>query len=161
MSLHQSNVVHRDIKPSNFLINDNFQDSGDFDLRIIDFAESYWPDGKEEADLACSHPYSPLECSEKLKGGTGLKEKEIDYWSVGITIYELFFRKMPLSFSRAFYVDIAASWSKELLLAVNQRQKYGLTLVDDIVTVITIKMLKCDQKQRMGLALTLTILETL
>lgn len=50
-----------------------------------------------------------------------LAKKEIDYWSVGVTIYELFFRKLPVSFSRIFSVDIAASWRTELLLAVNQR----------------------------------------
>lgn len=46
---------------------------------------------------------------------------EIDYWSVGMTIFELFFRKLPVSFSRAFLTDITASWKTELLLAVDQR----------------------------------------
>ena len=77
---------------------------------------------------------------------------------MGYTIYELFFRKQPLSFSRAFFKDIETSWRKELLLAVNQREKYGLNLVDDIVTVIAIKVLKYEQKQRINLALTFQIL---
>jgi hypothetical protein len=51
----------------------------------------------------------------------GIGKKEIDYWSVGITIYEIFFRKLPVSFSRAFLVDITSSWKTELLVAVNQR----------------------------------------
>ena len=38
-TLHESGVVHRDIKPSNFLLGD---EDGDFTLKIIDFAESYW-----------------------------------------------------------------------------------------------------------------------
>lgn len=67
MLLHQSGVVHRDIKPSNFLISDDSQNPNYYQLKIIDFAESY-SDSKfiseYNGDYACSHPYSPLECSE-------------------------------------------------------------------------------------------------
>jgi hypothetical protein len=35
-------------------------------LKIIDFAESYSENTKHlSQDYACSHPYSPLECSQK------------------------------------------------------------------------------------------------
>lgn len=51
----------------------------------------------------------------------GINRKEIDYWSVGVTIYEVFFRKLPVSFSRAFLVDITSTWKTELLFSVNQR----------------------------------------
>jgi len=80
---------------------------------------------------------------------------------VGVTIYELFFRKLPLSFSRAFLIDISASWKTELLLAVDQRQKYGFHLVDDIITIICIKMLKFDQQKRLKLTITKRILVAL
>jgi hypothetical protein len=36
-------------------------------------------------------------------------------------IYEIFFRKLPISFSRIFHLDIASSWKSELLVTVNQR----------------------------------------
>jgi hypothetical protein len=44
------------------------------------------------------------------------------------------------------------------LLAVDQREKYGLHLVDDIITIICIKMLKFEQEKRMKLTLTKSIL---
>ena len=79
----------------------------------------------------------------------GIANKEIDYWSVGITIFELFFRKLPISYSRAFSLDIAAGWKTDLTIILNQRKKQGLSLVDDIITIICIKMMKIDQKKRM------------
>lgn len=59
----------------------------------------------------------------------GIRNKEIDYWSVGVNIYEIFFRKLPMSYSRPFSNDISVNWKHELLMMVNQRQKYGLQLV--------------------------------
>jgi serine/threonine protein kinase len=61
MSLHESGVVHRDIKPSNFLIEDDCRNPNYYNLKIIDFAESYSKNiDFYEGDYACSHPYSPL-----------------------------------------------------------------------------------------------------
>lgn len=78
-----------------------------------------------------------------------------------MTLYELFFRKLPVSFSRAFISDITLSWKNELLLAVNQRPKYGLAVIDDVITVICIKMIKFDQEKRMNLTTALKILHLL
>ena len=76
-------------------------------------------------------------------------------------VYEVFFRKLPLSFSRVFHLDIAASWKSELLLSVNQREKYGLAVVEDIVTILCVKMLKIEQEKRMQLETALAILQLL
>lgn len=78
-----------------------------------------------------------------------------------MTLYELFFRKLPVSFSRAFMSDITLSWKNELLLAVNQRPKSGLGVVDDVITVICIRMIKFDQQKRMNLTAALKILNIL
>lgn len=78
-----------------------------------------------------------------------------------MTLYELFFRKLPVSFSRAFMSDITLSWKNELLLAVNQRPKSGLGVVDDVITVICIRMIKFDQQKRMNLTVALRILNLL
>ena len=40
----------------------------------------------------------------------GIENKEVDYWSIGINLYEIFFRKLPLSYSRPFQNDIVANW---------------------------------------------------
>jgi serine/threonine protein kinase len=162
-------VVHRDIKPSNILVQDStrFADKHElYHIKIIDFAESYSPEVTfYEGEYACSHPYSPLECAFKKQESTDTKEgivnKEIDYWSVGITLYELFFRKLPVSYSRPFLTDICLSWKNELILTVNQRQKYGLALVDDIITIICVKMMKLEQEKRMKLPIAKRIFELL
>lgn len=56
-----------------------------------------------------------------------------------------------MSFSKTFLSDITASWKNELLLAVNQRQKYGLAVIDQVITIICVKMIKFDQAERMKL----------
>jgi len=60
-------------------------------------------------------------------------------------IYEIFFRKLPVSFSRVFHLDIAASWKSELLMTANQREKYGLAVVEDVITLLCVKMVKIEQ----------------
>ena len=83
---------------------------------MIDFAESFSPSVQSyEGDYACSHPYSPLECNIKKSSNMeitkeGIENKEIDFWSVGLTIYEVFFRKLPISYSRPFFIDISTNW---------------------------------------------------
>ena len=105
--------MHRDIKPSNILIEDRIDDPV---IKIIDFAESYSSKvSLEVQEYASSFPYSPLECNEreniKPEGSRkGIVNPEIDYWSVGMTIYEIFFRKLPVSFSKTFLSDIISSW---------------------------------------------------
>jgi len=66
-----------------------------------------------------------------------------------------------LSFSRAFLIDISASWKSELLLAIDQREKYGFSLVEDIITIICVKTLKFNQKDRMNLNIIMEMLKVL
>lgn len=68
-----------------------------------------------------------------------------------MTIYELFFQKHPVSYSRPFYIDICTSWKTEFLNAVNQRSKIGLQLIDDIITILLVKSMKFEQKDRINL----------
>ena len=46
-----------------------------------------------------------------------------------------------------------------MLLTVNQRQKFGLVLVEDIITIVCVKMLKLAQNKRMKLTMARRILE--
>jgi hypothetical protein len=68
---------------------------------------------------------------------------------------------LPVSFSRAFLADITSTWKSELLVAVNQREKIGFNLVEDIINIICVKMMKFSQDQRMKLTTTKRILESL
>lgn len=58
-------------------------------------------------------------------------------------------------------MDITSTWKTELLFSVNQREKIGFTLVEDIVSIICIKMMKFSQEQRMNLTSTKCILDSL
>lgn len=44
------------------------------------------------------------------------------------------------------------------MLAVNQRQKIGLTVIDQIITIICVKMIKLEQKERMNLKMAYALL---
>ena len=58
-------------------------------------------------------------------------------------------------------MDITSTWKTELLFSVNQREKIGFTLVEDIISIICIKMMKFSQEQRMNLSSTKRILDSL
>lgn len=44
------------------------------------------------------------------------------------------------------------------MLAVNQRQKIGLAVIDQIITIICVKMIKLEQKERMNLKMAYALL---
>ena len=41
---------------------------------------------------------------------------------------------------------------------MNQRQKIGLTVIDQIITIICVKMIKLEQKERMNLKMAYALL---
>ena len=46
-------------------------------------------------------------------------------------------------------------------MIVNQRQKYGLYLIEDIITVLCMKLIKYSQEKRMRLNVVKNVLEVL
>ena len=86
---------------------------------------------------------------------------EIDNWSVGFTIYELFQRKIPISYSQQFFGDILSSWKSDLFLALDQREKTGLAYVEDVISLLMTRLVKMKQQERMKLRLVYTILKYL
>ena len=78
-----------------------------------------------------------------------------------MNIFEIFFRKMPVSYSRPFQTDIVATWKTELMVIVNQRQKYGIPLVEDIITIVCLRLIKYSQEKRMKLQLVRSILDVI
>lgn len=82
--LHNNDIVHRDIKPSNIIItkNDN--------IKLIDFGMSIHPNVKythNKQYLLGTIDYSPPE----LLRNSNAKNKSLDIYSLGATIYYIFF----------------------------------------------------------------------
>jgi formylglycine-generating enzyme required for sulfatase activity len=91
--LHQHNVVHRDIKSSNVLIAQ--RPDGSYNPKIADFGLS-----KEFTDSAKSYFSNSFVggsllyvAPEQLKGGE--TRKNVDLWSMGVMLFELFTGQVP------------------------------------------------------------------
>jgi formylglycine-generating enzyme required for sulfatase activity len=91
--LHQHNVVHRDIKSSNVLIAQ--RPDGTYNPKIADFglskqftdtAKSYFSNSFAGGSLLYVAP-------EQLKGGQ--IRKNVDLWSMGVMLFELFTGQVP------------------------------------------------------------------
>ena len=83
--LQKQKIIHRDLKPDNMMIDNNGY------LKVIDFGVAIDITGK---DYACSsigtfHYMAP----EVIKGNN--YNNAVDYWSVGIIAYELFYGRLP------------------------------------------------------------------
>ena len=83
--LQKQKIIHRDLKPENIMIDGNGY------LKVIDFGIAIDITGK---DYACSsigtfHYMAP----EVIKGNN--YNNSVDYWSVGVIVYELFYGRMP------------------------------------------------------------------
>ncbi|ELP86336.1 carbon catabolite-derepressing protein kinase, putative [Entamoeba invadens IP1] len=80
------NLIHRDIKPANFLLDENFL------VKVCDFgfAESVKESKHEDKG-------SPIYCAPEVMDydGTHPYSKEIDIYSLGITMWELFYEGYP------------------------------------------------------------------
>ncbi|MBQ8707420.1 MAG: serine/threonine protein kinase [Succinivibrionaceae bacterium] len=83
-ALHELDILHRDIKPANIILSEN-------GVRLIDFGISSDMDGKTVVQTKVGN--SPLYAAPETFYGTCLKES--DWYSVGITVYELYAGSTP------------------------------------------------------------------
>jgi len=81
-TLHKTNIIHRDIKPSNITLRDNGKD-----IVLIDFGISSVRNNDSTVLVSESGMTPEYSAPETFKG---LYLEESDYYSLGITIYELF-----------------------------------------------------------------------
>ncbi len=119
--LHKNNIIHRDLKPANILI----RDKDKLDLVLTDFGIAR----ALEEDLSkvqttgfkgTTHYMAP----EELSGYFG---KEIDWWHLGVIVYELVFGKHPFE-GLTDKVVINALITKGIEIPQSIPEKYSLLL---------------------------------
>lgn len=141
--LHSNGIVHRDIKPHNICL------TGDMIVKIIDFNFSCVIGENEFVN----EPYgtllfAPPEILLKYQ-----YNKKVDIWSLGVTIYFLFFKQFLFKDEKSLAnvvlnpmsVDVdVCSGEKFKNESMNNNEKYVTSLMEDLLT----KCLKIDSKRR-------------
>lgn len=87
--LHENGIIHKDLKPSNIMLCDNEED-----VVIIDFGISSVKDGSNTVIVTKTGMTPEYSASETFRN---LFLEESDYYSLGITLYELFCGRTPYS----------------------------------------------------------------
>ena len=92
--MKENNIVHRDIKLENVLIKYKNDQESDFTVKLTDYGIS-----KRVTDTTfCkTHAGTSLTMAPEILGGEESKEysDKVDLWSIGIMIFQLFFRDYP------------------------------------------------------------------
>ncbi len=93
--IHQHKLLHLDLKPANLLVTQTVAASGNSTplLKLIDFGISYQRDEGRETEFAGTPAYMPPE----IINGDAELTRAADYYSLGITLYEIVFGKIPYS----------------------------------------------------------------
>lgn len=87
--LHENGIIHKDLKPSNIMLCDNEED-----VVIIDFGISSVKGGSNTIIITKTGMTPEYSASETFRN---LYLEESDYYSLGITLYELFCGRTPYS----------------------------------------------------------------
>lgn len=92
--LKKKSIVHRDIKPSNMMVQANGY------LKLIDFGVS-----KQVKDFTYTVVGSPYFIAPEILEGQGYSFS-CDYWSVGITLYNMYFKHFPFGENSNTVMDV-------------------------------------------------------
>ncbi|BCS82419.1 protein kinase domain-containing protein [Anaerocellum diazotrophicum] len=116
-ALHKKGIVHRDLKPSNILI----RDLKSLDLVLIDFGISFaMSEEFSKVFTTLKGTYSYM-APEEISGYFG---KEIDWWHLGIVIYEVLKGKNPFSnLSEAVIINTFATQGVQIPEDISERYK--------------------------------------
>lgn len=96
--LHDKGFLHRDLKPENILIDDEGY------IRLADFGISKDLTELNTSDSAIvgTHEYMAPEVLSKSKHRNGF---QVDWWALGILLYELYYKKTPFKADTIDQID--------------------------------------------------------
>lgn len=77
--------------------------------------------------------------------------KAIDLWSVGVILHEMFFQKIPMTYSKSFATDIYRGWKMpdEFSIFPNLYKKSGMGLLSLVVSLISQRAICVKQSERL------------
>uniref|UniRef100_A0A7S3GEJ1 non-specific serine/threonine protein kinase n=1 Tax=Palpitomonas bilix TaxID=652834 RepID=A0A7S3GEJ1_9EUKA len=131
--LHSQGIVYRDLKPENILLN------FDGHIRLTDFGlvkEEMTPDAKTNSFCGTPEYLAPEIIDNKGYG------KDVDWWSLGILIYEMTYGRPP------FYSENTSQMYEKILK--DPVRFPPQVKVTDATKDLILKLLERDPKKRMG-----------
>ena len=138
--LHHKRIIHRDIKPDNCMIDQKGY------LKIIDFGISKYLKDQDLTNTICGTPHY---MAPEIISGKGYSFSA-DYWSFGITLFEIFYDYLPFGQGAREVLDIYQQiLGKKLILPYdpkfNQLNSFlKIILAKNIMhRVCNYKLLKC------------------
>uniref|UniRef100_A0AC35TQK7 Non-specific serine/threonine protein kinase n=1 Tax=Rhabditophanes sp. KR3021 TaxID=114890 RepID=A0AC35TQK7_9BILA len=128
-AIHQMGYIHRDVKPDNMLI------SASGHIKLADFGTCVKMDGnglaKCESAVGTPDYISPEILASNGQGGT-YYNKAVDFWSVGVFLYEMLVGETP------FYADsLCQTYASILAFENNLTFPPDITLSDNVKDVIS------------------------
>ena len=94
--LHHKKIIHRDIKPDNCMIDQKGY------LKVIDFGISKYLKDKDLTNTFCGTPHY---MAPEIISGKGYSYSA-DYWSFGVTLFEIFYDYLPFGQGAREILDI-------------------------------------------------------
>ena len=134
--LHDKNIVHRDLKLENIMIDETGY------LKLIDFGLAKIIDGSGVAMSFCGTPEYLAPEMITQKG----HDKNIDWWGLGILIYEMLVGVTPF-FSRSRNNLLRNIKNAKVIFP--DRKKYKIQYSDEFMDIV-MKLLAKDKTERLG-----------
>lgn len=134
--LHKQNIIHRDLKLENIMLN------GDGYVKVIDFGLAKIIQTDQQAMSFCGTPEYLAPEMVKQEG----HDKTVDWWSLGILIYEMTIGVTPF-FSKSWMALINNIKKEEVIFP--DKKKYKIEYTENFVDIV-LKLLSKDKSKRLG-----------